>query len=230
MVLEGHITHQTIQAFEGKVAVPKTPLKVNEHSGKESTMALAFSAQNWGTPARVLTERVKERKVAEIALIIEEARNAAITLCPTVHEGGSSTAATESGDRYRRYANICKSDYAAAMFANFCRCIYIFRIPCSRPSTALAMHPHAFFFSVILWSRYPFRPCCVVITTPISFTQLALLSATSRIPLLAAVTVFFACEIPARYPPFFVCATCTLVKYLPFTYRMAAGVLWRHTY
>ena len=57
-------------AGTGKISILKTPLRINEHSGKESSMAFAFSEQNWGTATRKLTERVKLRTASQIAAIV----------------------------------------------------------------------------------------------------------------------------------------------------------------
>lgn len=106
MVSKGHITLQMIQAFEGKISVPKTPLKMNEHSGKESTMAFAFSEQNWGVATRKLTEQVKKRTIGQISTIIEEARQAPTNLG---NKREVATFSAFSGESSNRYAEICKS-------------------------------------------------------------------------------------------------------------------------
>ena len=74
MALDGHITYEMLQSFEGKVNLPKTPLRLNEHSGKESSMQFAFSEQNWDAATGELMERVKKRTAAEIVSIVDDAR------------------------------------------------------------------------------------------------------------------------------------------------------------
>jgi hypothetical protein len=82
-----------LQAFDGKVNLLKTPLKLNEHSGKESNMPFAFSEQNWGAATRQLMERVKKCTVAEITSIVNDARK---TLLPvSKHEAPVSSTVTK---------------------------------------------------------------------------------------------------------------------------------------
>ena len=80
MASEGHITLKMIKAVEGKVSVPKTPIKLNEDSGKESHFVFAFSDQNWGLSTRKLMERVKKHTAGQIVAIVEVAENTPLTL------------------------------------------------------------------------------------------------------------------------------------------------------
>ncbi|KAN0091448.1 hypothetical protein V8E55_005014, partial [Tylopilus felleus] len=71
---DGYITIEKLQAFKSNNSwVPKTPLKLNEYSGKESNMAFAFSDQNWGEATRTLTARVEKRTDSEITSIVDAA-------------------------------------------------------------------------------------------------------------------------------------------------------------
>lgn len=70
-------------------------------------MAFAFSEQNWGLATRKLTERVKKRSVAEIAIIIDEARNAPLTF-GIKNESAASAAVSETDV----YDDICKFYHA----------------------------------------------------------------------------------------------------------------------
>ena len=104
MASEGHITLKMIKAVEGKVGVPKTPIKLNEHSGKESHFAFAFSDQNWGPSTRKLTERVKKRTAGQIVAIVEAAENTPLTLAARREVASSATVTTEDNP----YNDICK--------------------------------------------------------------------------------------------------------------------------
>ncbi|KAN0094916.1 hypothetical protein V8E55_003203, partial [Tylopilus felleus] len=69
---DGYITIEKLQAFKSNnPQVPKTLLKLNEYSGKESNMVFAFSDQNWGEATRTLTARVEKRTDSEITSISE---------------------------------------------------------------------------------------------------------------------------------------------------------------
>ena len=105
LVSDGHIKHETIQAIEGKNGVPKTPVTLNGHSGKESHFALAFSDQNWGSSTRLLAERVKKRTPSQIAAIVEEAQKTPLTYTSKRDAGSAAT----SSMLIDPYADICKS-------------------------------------------------------------------------------------------------------------------------
>ncbi|KAF8551141.1 hypothetical protein OG21DRAFT_1499313 [Imleria badia] len=99
MASEGHITHKMVQALEGKNAIPKVPVKVNEQSGKESNMSYAFSDQNWGVATRSLTERVKKCTPDQITAIVNAARETIMTLSsgPKDETIGSSSTRNPNG-------------------------------------------------------------------------------------------------------------------------------------
>jgi hypothetical protein len=109
MACEGYITYATIQAMEGKNSVPKTPVKRNEHSGKESHFALAFSDQNWGSSTRMLTERVKEHTASQIASIVEKAQETPLMFAGSKRDAGSSGT---SASTVNPYCDICKSSHS----------------------------------------------------------------------------------------------------------------------
>lgn len=88
-------------AGAGKTSMLKTPLRMNEHSGRESSMAFAFSEQNWGTATRRLTERIKKRTASQISAIVQDAREAPLTL-------GSKSDAPTMGTMSDQYGDICK--------------------------------------------------------------------------------------------------------------------------
>ncbi|KAF8424795.1 hypothetical protein L210DRAFT_879295, partial [Boletus edulis BED1] len=113
MASEGHITHKMIEALGGKIAVPKVPVKVNEQSGKESSMSFAFSDQNWGVATRSLTERVKKRTASQITAIVNDASKTLMTLGagPGKHETSESSSTVNT--QGNQYADICKSDHFA---------------------------------------------------------------------------------------------------------------------
>jgi hypothetical protein len=103
-----------LQAFDGKVNLPKTPLKLNEHSGKESNMLFAFSEQNWGAATRQLMERVKKRTVAQITSIINDA-------CKTLLPVSKCKAPVSSTvTKVNQYGDICQSYHSAVHCKHHC--------------------------------------------------------------------------------------------------------------
>ena len=115
MASEGYITYATIQAMEGKNSVQKTPVKLNQHSGKESHFALAFSDQNWGSATRFLAERVKQHTADEIATIVQTAQDTPLTFAASKHNAGSSESGPSTSAK-NPYCNICKSADPPKMF------------------------------------------------------------------------------------------------------------------
>ncbi|KAG6377812.1 hypothetical protein JVT61DRAFT_14586 [Boletus reticuloceps] len=95
-----------IGELEGKAGTPKLPMKLNEHSGKESSLAFAFSDPNWGSATRKFTERVKKRTAAQISTIIEAAHNTSLSLITKRNSSCAMDTATSDA-----YDNICKSIY-----------------------------------------------------------------------------------------------------------------------
>lgn len=67
-------------------------------------MSFAFSEQNWGVATRQLTDRVKKRTVAQIALIINDARETPLTLISK-----REAAATSTVTEFDQYCDICAS-------------------------------------------------------------------------------------------------------------------------
>ena len=105
MVIEGYITWEMIEVIpDGKNAL-KTPVKLNEHSGKESHFALAFSDQNWGKSTRLLTKRVEKRTASQVTAIVEEAQQTPLTFL----QRGASSSTSASTIAIDPYAHICKS-------------------------------------------------------------------------------------------------------------------------
>ena len=105
MVIEGYITWEMIEVMPDGKNAPKTPVKLNEHSGKESHFALAFSDQNWGKSTRLLTKRVEKRTASQVTAIVEEARRTPLTFL----QRGASSSASASAIAIDPYAHICKS-------------------------------------------------------------------------------------------------------------------------
>lgn len=140
-----------ILAFEGKITTPKTLVAVNEYSGKESTMAFAFSAQNWGASTRKLTERVKKWTVGQITMIINEAQSAPLTLSPKREAGTCASAGTKDD----RYGNICKSYHATIHSLIF---VVSFRMSSKSQhssSSSSICASRAGLFSVIIYCHHP---------------------------------------------------------------------------
>lgn len=65
--------HHVIKAVEGKNGLPKTPVKMNEQSGKQSNYPFIFSDLHWGSRMRKLTKRVQKRTDLQIMAIVEDA-------------------------------------------------------------------------------------------------------------------------------------------------------------
>ena len=105
MASKGHIMQKMIKAVEGKGIMPKTLIKLNDHSGKESNLAFTFFDQNWGASTRKLTERVKKHTASQIAAIVKVAQKTPLTWAPR-QEGASLAMVTTKDDQYN---DICKS-------------------------------------------------------------------------------------------------------------------------
>lgn len=89
-----------IKAMEGKNGLPKTPVKMNEQSGKETNYPFTFSNLRWGSRTRKLTERVQKRTDSQIMAIVEDAQKVKLTFASR-----EATVASELD----RYNDICKS-------------------------------------------------------------------------------------------------------------------------
>ena len=116
MASEGYIMYETIQAMEGKNSTLKTPVKLNQHSGKQSHFALAFSNQNWGSSTRLLTKRVKEHPASEITAIVKKAQETVLTFVGSKRDAGSSASGPSTMGIDDPYRNICKSAHSQMMF------------------------------------------------------------------------------------------------------------------
>ena len=66
MASQGFIMHKMIKAEEGKRGVPKMPLKLNEHSGKESHFVCAFSHQSWVQRQESSQKRLRSAQQAKL--------------------------------------------------------------------------------------------------------------------------------------------------------------------
>ena len=91
--------HRLIKAMEGKNRLPKTPVKMNEQSGKETNYLFTFSDLRWGSRTRKLTERVQKCMDSQIMAIVEDVWK--VKLMFTSRE---ATVASE----LNRYNDVCK--------------------------------------------------------------------------------------------------------------------------
>ncbi|KAN0079860.1 hypothetical protein V8E55_009426 [Tylopilus felleus] len=97
LALDGYITIEKLQAFKSNnPRVPKTPLKLNEYSGKESNMVFVFSDQNWGEATRTLTARVEKCTDSEITSIVDAAQKTPLFTASKSEASASSSAPTIS--------------------------------------------------------------------------------------------------------------------------------------
>ncbi|KAN0084601.1 hypothetical protein V8E55_008105 [Tylopilus felleus] len=102
MVIKGYITWEMIEVMPDGKNAPKTPVKLNKHSGKESHFALVFSDQNWGKSTRLLTKRVEKHTASQVMAIVKEARRTPLTFL----QCGASSSASASTIVIDPYAHI----------------------------------------------------------------------------------------------------------------------------
>jgi len=94
-------------------ATVKTPFKFNKATGKESSAALLFSKQNWGSCTREYLMSVNKRDVATLKVIVSMASALKTsTLDGILSEDGSCQDNAMANDQMvavNQHKNICKN-------------------------------------------------------------------------------------------------------------------------
>ncbi|KAI6140533.1 hypothetical protein BKA82DRAFT_160469 [Pisolithus tinctorius] len=85
----GEVQVDDQMSTHGMRATAKTPLKLNKVSGKESSSALAFSEQNWGTSTRDYHASISKHNNAAMSEIVAMAHTLIIPSTETLDDGSS---------------------------------------------------------------------------------------------------------------------------------------------